>query len=222
MARAVLFDLFNTLVASGDPDRAAVVGTMGAELGVDPDDFVRAFHRTWRERMVGALGDLATQCRELAARLGGQPTDEQIARAVELRLAFDRRTIVLADETLVALKALRANGFRVAIVSNCTVDSGTVLRSTPLVDAIDAMVLSYEVGVAKPDPRIYTTACDRIGVPAAACVYVGDGSDDELYGAESLGMRVLQTTQFADSDRSWAGEKIATVTDVGRLIGRPD
>jgi hypothetical protein len=45
---------------------------------------------------------------------------------------------------------------------------------------------------------------------------VGDGADQELYGAQSLGMRVYQTTQFAVTDHGWTGPRI---TDLAELSG---
>ncbi len=216
MARGILFDLFNTLVPGGNTGRAATVRRMGAAVGVDPDLFARSFVESWRERMIGALGDLEAQCREFARRLGGDPTDEQIARAVTLRLEFNRRTMVVTDQALHVLARLRAAGFRLGIVSNCTIDSGTVLDETPLPAAVDAVVLSFAVAIAKPDPRIYRRALTSLGVDAAECAYVGDGADRELDGASSLGMHVYQTTQFADSHPGWAGPK---VTDLAALPG---
>jgi putative hydrolase of the HAD superfamily len=221
VTRAILFDLFNTLIASGDRRRAITVREMGATLGVEPDAFGRAYVRTWHERMMGTLGDLAETCRTIARRVGGDPTDDQVARAVELRLAFTRQTLVVADTTLAALAAARAAGFQLAIVSNCTVDSGTVLDETPLVAAVDAVVLSYRVGVAKPDTRIYEIACAAVDTPPTSCLYVGDGADDELHGAKSLGMRVYQTTQFAVTDRDWDGPRIGNIAELPGIIKQP-
>lgn len=196
------------------------VREMGATLGVDPDAFALGFVRSWRERMVGTLGDLAEQCRTIARSIGGDPTDDQVARAVELRLAFNRRTIVVADATLAALAAARAAGFQLAIVSNCTVDSGIILDESPLADAVDAVVLSYRVGIAKPDTRIYEMAYEALDTPPTECLYVGDGADRELYGARSLGMRVYQTTQFAVTDRDWDGPRIDNIAELPDIIGK--
>ena len=220
MTRAILFDLFNTLIASGDRRRAITIREMGATLGVEPNAFAQAFVRTWHERMVGTLGDLAEQCRTIARSVDGDPTDDQVARAVELRLTFNRRTIVVADATLAALAAARAAGFQLAIVSNCTADSGIVLDETPLVAAVDAVVLSYRVGIAKPDTRIYEMACAAVDTPPSSCLYVGDGADRELHGAKSLGMRVYQTTQFAVTDRDWDGPRIGDLTELRSILER--
>jgi putative hydrolase of the HAD superfamily len=221
VTRAILFDLFNTLIASGDRRRAITLREMGATLGVEPEAFGQAFVRTWHERMVGTLGDLAEQCRTISRRIGGDPTDDQVSRAVELRLAFNRQTIVVADATLAALAATRAAGFQLAIVSNCTADSGTVLDETPLVAAVDAVVLSYRVGVAKPDTRIYEIACAAVDTPPTACLYVGDGADRELHGAKALGMRVYQTTQFAVTDPDWKGPRIGDIAELPGIVEQP-
>jgi phosphoglycolate phosphatase-like HAD superfamily hydrolase len=56
---------------------------------------------------------------------------------------------------------------------------------------IDAEVFSCEVGHVKPEPAIFHHALDRIGLPAADCVFVGDGGSNELEGARSVGLRTV-------------------------------
>jgi Predicted hydrolase (HAD superfamily) len=82
-------------------------------------------------------------------------------------------------------------------------------------------VLSYRVGIAKPDTRIYELACAAVDTPPAACLYVGDGADRELHGAKSLGMRVYQTTQFAVTDRDWNGPRIGNIAELPGIIEQP-
>lgn len=224
MSRGLLFDLFNTLVPSGDAGRARVTREMGATLGLDPERFAWTFAQTWHDRMTGALGDLAAQCRDLAGRLGGEPTDTQVADAVELRLAFNRRTVVIAQSTIDAIDAVRAAGWPVAVVSNCTIDSAILIRGTPLASRVDALILSCYVGIAKPHPEIYQRAASALGAVPRECVFVGDGADRELPGAAAVGMRVIQTRQFAHTDPDWSGERVDSLAELpARLAsGRPD
>src|ERR1041385_288774 len=77
VTRAVLFDLFNTLTAGNDAGRAETTYAMGVALGVDPQKFVWEFARAWPDRMSGRLGDMPTQCRVIARRVGGDPTAAQ-------------------------------------------------------------------------------------------------------------------------------------------------
>jgi putative hydrolase of the HAD superfamily len=64
----------------------------------------------------------------------------------------------------------------------------------------EVTAFSAEVGSAKPGAAIYLAACKGLGVDPAECVYVADGSDNELPGAVSLGMYAVRTTEDANSD----------------------
>ena len=220
MPRAVLFDFFNTLISGKNAKRRAVTRGMGADIGVDPELFAQVFTEVWPERMTGELGDLRTQLRIVAGRLGADPSEAAVEAAIRRRSDLVRETILLQNESVRILLTLRAAGWRVAIVSNCTIDSAEVIHTTELARASDAVILSCEVGVAKPDPAIYRLACESVdaGAPAGN-VYVGDGADRELRGADDLGMRAIQTHQFAQNDPAWTGERIATLADLLPLLG---
>ena len=73
--------------------------------------------------------------------------------------------------------------------------------STALAPLFDVAVLSFDVGMAKPDPRIYELATERLGVAANDCLYVGDGSDGELSGAAQAGMTAVLMRAPDDQDR---------------------
>jgi len=87
---------------------------------------------------------------------------------------------------------------------------------------MDVSVFSCAVGVRKPDPKIYTAVCTRLGVEAAACIYVGDGSSEELYGAAQVGMYpVLKRVPLGDvydgerSDvKTWRGPEIQEISEL--------
>jgi putative hydrolase of the HAD superfamily len=216
MRRAVLFDLFNTLVPGGtDAERRTVSREMGRVLGLDPDAYADAFRASWPERFVGGLGDLAATVRAIAARIGGEPSGPQVARATELRRALTAGLVArVTADTLSTLDKLRAGGWLLAVVSNCTPESPIPFRDSPLAARFDATAFSSELGVAKPDPAIYLAACRELEVAPAACVYVGDGADRELVAAAALGMRVIRTTEHTDTDPSWSGPVIRTLPDL--------
>nr|MCH9684566.1 HAD-IA family hydrolase [Deltaproteobacteria bacterium] len=52
--------------------------------------------------------------------------------------------------------------------------------------------ISAEVGVEKPDPRIFARACERVGVEPAAALHVGDDAGDDVGGARGAGCAVLR------------------------------
>ncbi|MBO4140072.1 HAD-IA family hydrolase [Micromonospora tulbaghiae] len=220
MPRPVVFDLFHTLVHGADDERDRVVGEMALVVGVDPAALVAAYHATWRDRLV--RWNAAETVRILAERLGGSPTDEQVTRAAAHRLTLAHRVLGrVAPATLDVLDALRLRGHRLALISNATSETAEAWAGGPLARRFDVAVFSCAVGLAKPDPAIYRTAAERLGVAPADCVYVGDGADGELAGAAAAGMTVLRTTEHQDTDPSWTGTVIANLREVLDHVEQP-
>jgi putative hydrolase of the HAD superfamily len=64
-----------------------------------------------------------------------------------------------------------------------------VWSETPFAGLFDAEVFSCSCRLRKPDPQIYRSALDQLGVAAQEALFVRDGANDELAGAERVGMR---------------------------------
>jgi putative hydrolase of the HAD superfamily len=222
MPRAVLVDLFNTVVAGGDADRDAVVAAMGRDLGVDPALFVRLHHETWLERCRGTLGDLENTVRHLAARAGRAPTDAAVRLACARRIDLTRRLLWPRSQILAALDAIRAAGWQTGLVSNTTTEVPTLWKSTPLAVRFDTVAFSCVLGVAKPDAGIFLAACGALGVQPGDCVYVGDGADDELAAAAALGMTVVRTTEFRPADGLWPRDRVASLGEFAAMLTPTD
>ncbi|MFJ2399636.1 HAD-IA family hydrolase [Streptomyces sp. NPDC087843] len=95
-----------------------------------------------------------------------------------------------ALDALDVLRGLRERGVRIAVVSNVGWDLRPVFDALGLTPYIDANISWYEVGVHKPDPRIFRLACDRLGVNPAEALMVGDERQKDG-GAEAVGCRHL-------------------------------
>jgi putative hydrolase of the HAD superfamily len=219
MPTAVLFDLYNTLVDGGDREATALYAALAADLGVEPELFERLWRRSWPARSTGGYGDADATMRAVAALAGGHPSDAAVHLACVRRMAFQRRLLWPRPSTLETLDTLRAGGWRTAVVSNCTYETASLWRSTPLAPRFDATAFSVELGVAKPDPAIFLAACAAIRVAPTDCLYVGDGADDELPAAAALGMSVIQTEEFKPASGVWPGQRIRAVGEL--LTGQP-
>jgi HAD superfamily hydrolase (TIGR01509 family) len=86
---------------------------------------------------------------------------------------------------LAALHDLRDRGIRTALLSNAPGASQAAKRS--LEPFFDALVFSGEVGVAKPDPKVYRLTALRLDLPADRCVFVDDAAVN-VRGAVAAGM----------------------------------
>ncbi|MBY8842145.1 MULTISPECIES: HAD family hydrolase [unclassified Streptomyces] len=87
------------------------------------------------------------------------------------------------------LRALRERGIGVGVVSNIGWDLRPVFREHGLDPYVDTYVLSYEHGVQKPDPRLFSVACEALGADPRQVLMVGDSRPADG-GAAALGCRV--------------------------------
>ena len=94
-------------------------------------------------------------------------------------------------EVPAALARLRAAGARLAVVSNWDVSLHDVLERTQLRGLVDAVVISAELGAAKPDPAIFRAALERLGATAADAMHVGDSVEHDVEGARAAGLRAV-------------------------------
>ena len=124
------------------------------------------------------------------------------------------------------MEALRERGYRLALISDCSLEVPMLWEETAFAGLIDAPVFSCVVGIKKPDPQIYHLACEKLGVGARDCLYVGDGSSDELAGASKVGMRpvLIRTPYEEDSGKyriraqDWSGTRISKLSEVLSLL----
>jgi putative hydrolase of the HAD superfamily len=222
--RAVIFDYFGTLTPTiihmaTDSERAAI----GTALGVDPAALEAQWAASFVARCTGKTGDLRATLRTLATNLGITPTDAGLAEAVRIRSGAYRRTALPRPEAVDVLTALKADGFRLAVVSDCSLELVGLWPSLPVADAVDTTVFSALVGRRKPDPMMYRLACTGLDVTSAECLYVGDGGSRELTGAAAVGMRpvLLADDDWATGHRidqdDWQGTTVHRLADVPAL-----
>jgi putative hydrolase of the HAD superfamily len=117
-------------------------------------------------------------------------TDQRIAR-------FERVLSSVPQSTLSTLSDLRAQGLKTALISNADSIETQAWDSSPLAPLFDVTVLSWQVGLAKPDARIYQYCLDRLNMPASRGAFVGDGGSDELSGARAVGLLPIFATGLA-------------------------
>jgi putative hydrolase of the HAD superfamily len=107
-----------------------------------------------------------------------------------------------------AVRAARAAGLRTGLVSNSwTADD----YDRPLLaELFDAVVISAEVGLRKPDPAIYELAAERMELPPAAIAFVDD-LPGNLKPARALGMTTIVH----------AGDAAVTLAELEAALGIP-
>jgi len=223
---AVIFDFFGTLTPS-TPEHVWQEHTTrsAAPLGIDAATWRRALNDSFAERATGSLGDLPATFRELARRNGIEPGDHALAAACAARLAAQRELFVFRRDALAVLAEVRARGFRVGVLSDCTTELAETWLELPVAGLVDARVLSCEVGRRKPDPALFAMIASQLMVEPAECLYVGDGGGRELTGASACGMRavMLRGDDWSDNaahsrEDDWPGPSVADLSAVLSLL----
>jgi len=187
MVRACLVDVYDTIVYSQFDSR---LRALAASAGIDPGDWLAAWSTTRTERDVGTLSIAGSIARTLRA-CGIEPEPGLVDKLARKDAELLREQVVVFGDTVPFLTGLRADGVRIALVSNCGDTTRGLLDYLGLIPLADAVVLSCEVGAMKPLPEIYHTALDDLGVAAADAAMIDD-QPSFCAGAEAVGVRAIQ------------------------------
>ncbi|MBN1193524.1 MAG: HAD-IA family hydrolase [Coriobacteriia bacterium] len=132
------------------------------------------------------VGMYSLLCRELGIE------EEAVAIARRVYEEFGRpERWALYEDVRPAFERLRDRGLAVGIISNWDSRLAHVLGGLGLEDVLSDVVSSAEVGLHKPDPRIFKLACDRMGVSPGQAAHVGDHQYADVLGASSVGMQAV-------------------------------
>jgi putative hydrolase of the HAD superfamily len=126
----------------------------------------------------------------LCGRLGIAEEARSIARRVYDEFGLPGRWRAF-DDVVPAFERLRARGIHVGIISNWDSRLTGLLTGLGLDRFLDEVICSAEVGLHKPDPRIFQLACRRVHVEPEAAAHVGDHYYADVLGATVAGLKAV-------------------------------
>ncbi|MBA2371969.1 MAG: HAD-IA family hydrolase [Chloroflexi bacterium] len=194
--RAVLFDWGDTLFASPDAAHAIVEAADERGVHVTYADARALWDEIWA---AGKTPQELARGRDLSPDLHRAAWTSLFERAHRLapglapelyRRVMSQERWVPYSDTEPTLRALRARGVKVGVVSNVPRELVTIFEGRGLGGLVDAFTHSYEVGAEKPDPRIFLAACEKLAVPPDLALMVGDHAVADG-GAVAAGLRFL-------------------------------
>ena len=196
MTKAVIFDMYETLITHYNCP-LYFGGEMATDAGVSREEFFRVWRNdeyewmrtvgkmTLEELLTMTLKDVGNYSQELVDKLA----NKRVATKVE---CFE----YLHPQIKPMLEELKKQGFKIGLISNCYFEEAKVIRDSELFSYFDAVCLSCELGIRKPEEEIYKVCIKELSVEADECVYVGDGGSYELETARKLGMKPVQATWY--------------------------
>jgi len=187
MTLACLVDVYGTILTS---DFMLFRRELPALAGVEEAVWADAYYHSAPPQEIGLLS--RAEVYEIVLRACGvRPRDGLVRRLVDLDRELLLANTTVFPDALPFLELLRSRGITSVIVSNCSEHTRVLLTSIGVADAADALVLSCEVGSAKPAPQIYRRALSEAGVAAADALLVDD-QPAYCAGAEVLGIGAVR------------------------------
>ena len=223
--RAVSFDVGGTLIEPW-PSVGHVYAEVAEQFGITgiaPEALNRQFAAAWKARRHFDYSREAW--RELVnhsfAGLWPEPPS---------RPSFDAMYDVFAtvapwrvfEDVKPTLAAVRARGWKLAIISNWDERLRPLLRELGLVECFDAMVISQEAGFTKPAQEIFQRAAMALDLSPESILHIGDSRREDFDGARSAGMRSLLLDRKAGPGGDGVVSSLAAVLEdaCGASIGR--
>jgi putative hydrolase of the HAD superfamily len=192
--RAVLLDALGTLVELQPPAPRLQRALREDGIAVTEEQAARGFaaeiayyldhhlEGSDRER----LERLRDRCAEEMRKALGVP---ELDHATARRAMLGALEFIPYPDVLPALGELRERGLTLVIASNWDCSLPDWLRPTGILELVDGVVTSAEVGAGKPDPRVFERALQVAGAEPAEALHAGDKVDNDVEGAAAAGVR---------------------------------
>ncbi|MEQ8604389.1 MAG: haloacid dehalogenase type II [Marivibrio sp.] len=220
-ADACVFDAYGTLF-----DVHAAVGAVKAEIGPEAERLSQIWRQkqleyTWLRSLMHSHADfwrLTADGLDYAMEATGLIDRADLrAKLLDLYLRLD-----CYGEVPATLDRLKASGLATAILSNGAPEMlESAVANAGLADRLDAVLSVEEIGIFKPDPRVYQLACDRLGAEADRICFLSSNAWD-VAGAAHFGFQVVWINRFGQPRERLPGAPkavIETLDELPALLG---
>jgi len=221
--RALVFDLGGTVLSIDHPRIASYLQEDGITVG---EGWAARSERAGRVRLDGLVREGAgsrEQWRgffEAFLEAAGAPAErmdslfERVAEFHRRQHLWNRPVAGVRE----ALTALGHAGFRLAVVSNSDGRAEWLLGTMGLAREFEFVVDSTEVGVDKPDPRIFHMACERFSLAPERCAYLGDVMSIDVEGSARAGLRPILVDHYASYESKEAPAGVPRVVEPSEIV----
>jgi putative hydrolase of the HAD superfamily len=199
---------------------------MAEFLKAPPELFWERWTDLFKESILGIFPTPEAKVEHICGELGVRVSSSAVLKAAQLRYRYEADTMIPRPEAEPVLRELKARKLKIGLISDCSAEATVEWPRTSLANLFDVVVFSCQVGMKKPDPRIYRKALQGLDVPAVYGLYLGDGSSHELSGAEAVGLTpvMLKVPDEGHPDvyrvdqEEWPGESISGLKEIFKYL----
>lgn len=188
---------------------------IAGELDVDLAALYHAYNLTRDDRSVGAFDGQEGDMAAIVEAAGFESSPQLVGTLVAMEREFAETGIELWEDSLAVVHELRARGVKTALVSNCSHSTRGIVDRLGLTEAFDEIILSFEVGLRKPDAAIYREALRRLDVEPERAVFVDD-QQEYCDGAAAIGIQTYLIDRSGDATPAENGHRV--IKDLRALL----
>jgi HAD superfamily hydrolase (TIGR01662 family) len=213
----VLFDLGNTLLYFDGlwdqvipaMDAALLHSLQASGIPLDEQDFIHQVEARFAQFDAQKSGEFlefstAFILRGLLGEMGySEIPDAVLRKAIRDMYAVSQAHWQLEADTLPTLQDLRAQGYRLGMISNAGDDQDvqTLIDKAGIRAYFDIILISAAQGIRKPNPRIFHQALQHWGAPPERAIMVGDTLGADILGAKNAGIYSVWITRRASPNQ---------------------
>ena len=168
---------------------------MAKDSGIPNEDFQQIWQASKDERSTGRLS--FEDILEYILKTHGCYSEQLMSFLVKKRLEFGQNAFQnMHREIIPLLNELKKRQIKIGLISNCFSEEATLIKQSSLFPYFDAVCLSYDEQIQKPNLEIFRRCIEKLDVYSQECIYVGDGGCDELKAATIMKMQVFQAAWY--------------------------
>lgn len=199
--KAVFFDLFFTLIYPRYTESENEYDVLS--ITKEEWEYYAENEVLYNERAIGKLKDESEIIEKIAAIMPFSVSEQQKSKILCLRQNRMKNALMSVHPCITdTLLSLRKKNIKLCLISNADKIDCKYFASSPLGEIFDEAVFSCDVGILKPDRKIYDLAMQKLNVMADESLFVGDGGSDEFIGAKRAGMQTVFTEYLIKKDKA--------------------
>jgi putative hydrolase of the HAD superfamily len=227
MIKAVLFDLYHTLVRYEPPREESLSSSLG-RLGInrsakelrrpmiagDEYFYAQGSHKGMSQRSETENQALWAKYQSVVLQETGIEPNPLLIKTLLADMQKTKYELVLYDDVLTAFTKLKRKGMVLGLISNIDKDVTPLLDKLEITHWLKVKMTSKEAGVSKPHPEIFHEAVKRAGMANHEVLYVGDQYQIDVMGARGAGLKGLLLDRGDFFTEIRADEKIHNLNEV--------